>query len=142
MQPSSEDDGPESFRYSFNNDMVYFVQRDSEADLEHGLKGPGEPEGSEDENSGPFGSRINQQKDWLAKNSTLVGRNKIPWIIVAGHRPLHISATNMTSTVHHGCQNAFESLFLNTLSILHCPDLSTPTNGMFLCTITRSTRKS
>ena len=61
--------------------MVHFVQIDTETDLGHGIVGPDEPGGSDEEDSGPFGL-ANQQINWLTKDLRTVDRKKTPWVIV------------------------------------------------------------
>ena len=114
--------------------MVHFVQIDTETDLGHGIVGPDEPGGSDEEDSGPFGL-ANQQINWLTKDLQNVDRKKTPWVVVgqffffsfnalsfaffstclcflAGHRPLYVS----TSDVCPQCRQAFETT-LNQFSV-------------------------
>jgi len=109
--PSSESGGLENFWYSFDMGMVHFVQIDTETNLGHGIVGPDEPGGSDEEDSGPFGL-ANQQINWLTKDLRTVDRKKTPWVIVAGHRPLYVS----TDDVCPQCQQAFETT-LNQFSV-------------------------
>lgn len=110
--PSSESGGLENFWYSWDNGMAHFIQLDTETDLGHGFIAPDEPNGSEGENSGPFASYMNQQSDWLRKDLESVDRTKTPWVIVAGHRPWYISASNDSGTICTECKDVFEPLFL------------------------------
>lgn len=103
--PSDVSGGNENFWYSFDNGMVHYVQIDTETDLGHGLVGPDEPLGG-NENSGPFGL-MNQQIDWLAADLAAVDRTVTPWIVVLGHRPLYSSGM-----ICANCSTAFEPLFL------------------------------
>lgn len=66
--------------------MVHFVQIDTETDLGHGIVGPDEPGGSDEEDSGPFGL-ANQQINWLTKDLRTVDRKKTPWVIVGQFFP-------------------------------------------------------
>lgn len=45
---------------------------------------------------------------WLRSDLAAVNRSVTPWVIVMGHRPWYISATNRSSTVCLDCQKAFE----------------------------------
>ena len=67
--------------------MVHFVQIDTETDLGHGIVGPDEPGGSDEEDSGPFGL-ANQQINWLTKDLRTVDRKKTPWVVVGQFFPL------------------------------------------------------
>ena len=62
--PSSESGELEKFWYSFDHGVVYFVRFDTETNLGHGMIGPDEPEGTDEEESGPLGLS-NQQINWL-----------------------------------------------------------------------------
>ena len=68
--------------------MVHFVQIDTETDLGHGIIGPDEPEGTDGEDSGPFGL-ANQQINWLTNDLQTVDRNKTPWVIVGQFFPFN-----------------------------------------------------
>ena len=128
--PSSESGGLENFWYSFDQGMVHFVQIDTETDLGHGIIGPDEPEGTDGEDSGPFGL-ANQQINWLTNDLRTVDRNKTPWVIVgqffpfnslsflftlvcvlAGHRPSYVSSSDICPQ----CLEAFEST-MNEFSV-------------------------
>lgn len=93
--------------------MAHFIQLDTETDLGHGFISPDEPGGSENEDSGPFGSYLNAQTDWLAADLAAVDRSKTPWVIVAGHRPWYISYANKSSAICTECKDVFEPLFLD-----------------------------
>lgn len=127
--PSAESGGLENFWYSFDHGMVHFIQYDTETDLGHGLIGPDEPAGG-NENSGPFGI-MNQQVDWLEKDLANVDRTVTPWIVVAGHRPWYASNANTSSC--WACRDAFEPLFykygvdLVLSGHFHAYDRSAPT---------------
>ncbi|KAL2012586.1 hypothetical protein VTN00DRAFT_111 [Thermoascus crustaceus] len=110
--PSAESNGLGNFWYSFDHGMVHYVQIDTETDLGHGLTGPDEPGGSEGENSGPFSNIRDAQLNWLQQDLASVDRSKTPWVVVAGHRPWYISATNRSSTVCEDCRKVFEPIFL------------------------------
>ncbi|KAM6493398.1 Metallo-dependent phosphatase-like protein [Amanita muscaria] len=110
--PSAESGGLGNFWYSFDNGMVHYIQIDTETDLGHGLIAPDEPGGSENEDSGPFGSYQDAQLVWLQKDLASVDRKKTPWVVVAGHRPWYISAQNDSADVCEDCRHVFEPLFL------------------------------
>jgi hypothetical protein len=61
--PSQESGGVENFWYSFDHGMVHFVQLNSETDLGAHNIAPGAVNGSSGEDSGPFGSYLNEQVD-------------------------------------------------------------------------------
>ncbi|GLB39268.1 putative iron/zinc purple acid phosphatase-like protein C [Lyophyllum shimeji] len=109
--PGNESGGRDNFWYSFDHGMVHYIQLSTETDLGNGLLGPDEPNGPEAENGGPFGRYPNEQVDWLKKDLESVDRQKTPWVVVAGHRPWYVSASNDSSTICLGCQQAFEPLF-------------------------------
>ena len=108
--PSSESGGVGNFWFSFDHGMAHFIQLDTETDLGHGFIAPDEPGGSEMEDSGPFGSYMNEQTKWLKKDLAAVDRAKTPWVIVAGHRPWYINAQNDSSDVCWECKDVFEPL--------------------------------
>ncbi|KAK3116128.1 hypothetical protein LTR53_003801 [Teratosphaeriaceae sp. CCFEE 6253] len=111
--PAAQSGGLENFWYSYDYGMAHFVQLDTETDLGHGFVAPDEPGGSEEEESGPFATLMNQQTDWLAADLAAVDRRKTPWIVVAGHRPWYISIANDSSDVCWVCKDVFEPVFLN-----------------------------
>ncbi|KAH8691669.1 Metallo-dependent phosphatase-like protein [Talaromyces proteolyticus] len=110
--PSAESGGVENFWYSFDNGMVHYIQFDTETDLGHGLTGPDEVGGSEDEDSGPFSQIKDAQLKWLEGDLASVDRRKTPWVVVGGHRPWYISGQNESSTVCLDCQSVFEPYFI------------------------------
>lgn len=109
--PSAQSGGTGNFWYSWDNGMVHYIQIDTETDLGHGLIGPDEVGGSENEASGPFNPVMNAQTKWLEADLKAVNREKTPWVVVAGHRPWYISGQNRSSTVCLDCQKVFEPLF-------------------------------
>ncbi|KAK2462526.1 hypothetical protein APHAL10511_005496 [Amanita phalloides] len=111
--PSIESRGTGNFWYSFDHGMVHYIQLDTETDLGHGLIGPSEPGGPDNQDSGPFGSYMDAQINWLRADLAAIDRKKTPWVVAAGHRAWYISAQNGTSNVCENCRKEFEPLFLS-----------------------------
>lgn len=80
--PSAESGGTGNFWYSFDHGMAHFIQLDTETDIGHGFIGPDEPGQPEGMDSGPFGSYMDAQVDWLQNDLKNVDRKKTPWVIV------------------------------------------------------------
>ncbi|EEA23634.1 hypothetical protein TMatcc_002510 [Talaromyces marneffei ATCC 18224] len=110
--PSPQSGGLGNFWYSFDHGMVHYIQLDTETDLGHGFISPDEPGGPESENSGPFSTLRDAQTNWLQKDLADVDRKKTPWVVVSGHRPWYVSASNRSSTICEECREVFEPLFL------------------------------
>ncbi|EJU04080.1 Metallo-dependent phosphatase [Dacryopinax primogenitus] len=109
--PSEESSGNGNFWYSFDHGMVHWVAIDTETDIGQNLTSPDEPGGSENENSGPFGT-YNQQLNWLDQDLASVDRSKTPWIVVGAHRPWYVSAKNRSSTICLDCRHTFEPILI------------------------------
>jgi acid phosphatase type 7 len=111
--PSDVSGGLGNFWYSYDVGMVHFVQMDTETDLGHGLIGPDEPLGGNNEDAGPFGL-MNQQINWLTNDFANVDRSKTPWVVTLGHRPWYSSGS-----ICANCSLAFEPVLLKYGVDLH-----------------------
>ena len=100
--PYAESGAVNNMWFSFDYGLVHFISIDTEVNIPVGPEGPGTYI-----NAGPFGNQL----AWLAADlkKAAANRAKVPWIMVAGHRPFY---TSNSANILSAARPLFEPLFL------------------------------
>lgn len=125
--PGKETGGSGNMWYSFDYGIAHFIALSSETDFAKSPSYPfaldlskNETHPTEEEtyvtDSGPFGkvgnysdTKTYAQYQWLENDLKCLDRDKTPWVVVMGHRPMY---STQVSGYQANIRNAFEALLL------------------------------
>lgn len=125
--PGKETGGSGNMWYSFDYGLAHFIGLSSETDFAKSPSYPFALDLSKNEthptaeetyvtDSGPFGTVGNYsdtktyaQYKWLENDLKCLDREKTPWVVVMGHRPMY---STQVSSYQTNIRNAFEALLL------------------------------